>query len=154
MSQILIIQPDFPLLDQVKLDKDKLFAEKMLAILNVEERVVPLQNDIFLHVVDDKGFRFWAKGDHIIQLQVIVLKDGKDLTDPKFPESIFTGIIYLESERFPKEISSLKDLYADQLTKDIDSVQYGLNIYYLVLGFKKYTIWGDHQDQNITSIFF
>lgn len=145
-----------PIFNKTVINWSDLSVEAFLKKVNKPYRTVELEKGIVLYVIDEEGIRFWVLNNKVRQAQLLIQKDEAALNDPKMPAKEFNGVLVLSNMQLtnPIHIDDLKDREDIKLVKDTDSIQYGLNIYFLYLDEKKYTLWVDKNDEIVSSIYF
>jgi len=87
---------------------------------------------------------------------MLIKKQKADFNDSKVPNKEFVGEISINLNELivPLNMNFLKNRDDVKIVKDTDSLKYGLNIYFAYLEDKKYTLWVDKNDEEITSLYF
>ncbi|MFD2866066.1 hypothetical protein ACFSYC_15320 [Mucilaginibacter antarcticus] len=72
------------------------------------------------------------------------------------PDTEYSGSVTINYRELamPLTIKYFKNNQHIQLIKDTNSLKYGLNIYFAYLGDRKFTLWADKNDEEITSLYF
>jgi hypothetical protein len=97
-----------------------------------------------------------VSNNKIEQAELFIKKQEGNPKDYKIPENVYNGTITINDEEFkaPIIINNFKNNQAIKIVKDPDSIQYGLNIYFVYLSERKYTLWVDKKDKEVTSFYF
>lgn len=156
MALLLKLNYPFAVLNDKTVDWQQVNPELFLKRLSAPSRTVELKMGMTLYILDSLGIRFWTKNGKVTQAQAVLVKEGKDFEDPKFPESTFDGQIQLNDTPIaqPLLLEHIRGQEGVRVEKDTDSLQYGLNIYYLFVRDKKYTLWVDKEDRQVLSVYF
>ena len=142
--------------NNLEINWKQLSVDEFLKGINSGYRIIKLEKEIVLYIVDEQGIRFWVSNNKIEQAELFIKKQEGNPKDYKIPENVYNGTITINDEEFkaPIIINNFKNNQAIKIVKDPDSIQYGLNIYFVYLSERKYTLWVDKKDKEVTSFYF
>lgn len=142
--------------NNLEINWKQLSVDEFLKRINSGYRMIKLEKEIVLYIVDEQGLRFWVSNNKIEQAQLFIKKQKTNPKDYKTPKNVYNGTITINDEEFmaPIIIDNFKNNQAIKIVKDPDSIQYGLNIYLVYLSERKYTLWVDKNDKEVTSFYF
>lgn len=124
-----------------------------VALLEENYREIELRYGIRLLVFDNLGVRVWAKGNLVSQAQ-IVLSDDSEEQDEKMPREFFRGAIRInEQTLFYPIYKSEIEAQVGALEPDDDSRRYGVNMFHLYLGERKFAFWLDKKQEQVNSFY-
>jgi hypothetical protein len=150
MKSIQLNKENLTLNEVTIMDWKTIKEEDFLSSIPSSKRVFDVGRGATIYVFDKAGLRFWVREGALYQGQVVL--ERKE--DEKFPTHVYDGNIFIDhmEMKFPITLEQLKNVKELKLEKDLDSIQYGLNIYSGLLGSKKYTFYVDKKDEYVSSI--
>lgn len=147
---ILDLGKTFPSINNKRIFVNNIDPDSFTKILNVFPRIIKMDMGVSIYVFDQIGIRFWERNNKVYEVELAFVKSN----DYKCPKEVFIGEVFINKKQLslPIFIEAIKNLENVEVIKDNDSHRFGLNVYHVRLGNRKYSFWTDDDDKEVVTI--